>query len=73
MHQVSSQTIHMPDSVDELLIVSDIHGYRQALDGFEKAIANRQKRHQILFCGDLYNAGPHPVECTSWVMKHVIP
>ncbi len=70
MNLVPRQTAELPDEIEELLIVSDIHGYRQALQGFDTAISSRKTRYQILFCGDLYTPGPFPGACTSWVMQH---
>jgi putative phosphoesterase len=66
----TSQFIEISGETEELLLVSDIHGYRHALDGFEKAIFGKKTRYQILFCGDLYAPGTQPVECTAWVMEH---
>lgn len=70
MNTITSESVEVPGETEELLIVSDLHGYRHALEGFEKAVSGKLTRHQILFCGDLYAPGIQPVECTAWVMDH---
>jgi putative phosphoesterase len=70
MNHILSQCIEIPGDIEELFIISDIHGYRQVLEGFDKAISGKTTRYQILFCGDLYAPGIQPVECTAWVMEH---
>lgn len=70
MNTIRSECVEVHSDVEELLIVSDIHGYRHALEGFEAAIASRTTRCQILFCGDLYAPGLQPGECTAWIMEH---
>lgn len=70
MHMTTSQSIEISSETEELLIVSDIHGYRHALEGFETALSDKRTRYQILFCGDLYSPGTEPAECTAWVMEH---
>ena len=73
MNPTTSRSIEIPSDTEELLIVSDIHGYHHVLEGFEKAISGRTARCQVLFCGDLYVPGTQPVECTAWIMEHAGP
>ena len=55
-----------------LLIVSDAHGFRQPLAGFE-ARARLDARTQVIFTGDMVRGGPWPHVVTQWVMEHAGP
>jgi protein phosphatase len=48
-----------------LLILSDIHGNWPAL---EAVLAAEPERNAVVFCGDVVDYGPQPVECLRWLM-----
>jgi putative phosphoesterase len=55
-----------------LLIVSDIHGNWPAL---EAVLAAEPERDAVVFCGDVVDYGPQPVECLRWLMvnaRHLV-
>jgi|SRR5579864_3399177 len=51
----------------QLLILSDIHGNWPALE----AVIRAEPRYDMaVFCGDLVDYGPQPLECLRWVAEH---
>ncbi|MHB1037276.1 MAG: metallophosphoesterase family protein [Pirellulales bacterium] len=50
-----------------LLILSDIHGNWPAL---EAVLAAESQHDAVVFCGDVVDYGPQPVECLHWVMAY---
>ncbi len=52
----------------KLLILSDIHGNWPAL---EAVLAAEPNRDSVVFCGDVVDYGPQPVECLRWVAGNV--
>lgn len=48
-----------------LLILSDIHGNWPAV---EAVLAAEPDRDSVVFCGDVVDYGPQPVECLRWLM-----
>ena len=50
-----------------LLILSDIHGNWPAL---EAVLAAEPKRDAVVFCGDVVDYGPQPVECLRWLAEN---
>ncbi len=50
-----------------LLILSDIHGNWPAL---EAVLAAEPKCDAVVFCGDVVDYGPQPVECLRWLMAN---
>ena len=50
-----------------LLILADIHGNWPAL---EAVLAAEPERDAVVFCGDVVDYGPQPVECLRWVMQN---
>ena len=52
----------------KLLILSDIHGNWPAL---EAVLAAEPQHDAVVFCGDVVDYGPQPVECLRWVMRNV--
>jgi putative phosphoesterase len=51
----------------KLLIVSDIHGNWSALEAVLQAEPNPDA---IVFCGDVVDYGPQPVECLRWLAEN---
>jgi putative phosphoesterase len=47
-----------------LLILSDIHGNLPAL---EAVLAAEPRQDAVVFCGDVVDYGPQPVECLRWL------
>jgi putative phosphoesterase len=54
-----------PQRAMKLLILSDIHGNWPAL---EAVLAAEPERDSVVFCGDVVDYGPQPVECLRWLM-----
>lgn len=52
----------------KLLILSDLHGNLAAL---EAVIAAEPQRDAVVFCGDVVDYGPQPVECLRWLRENV--
>lgn len=48
-----------------LLVLSDIHGNWPAL---EAVLAAEPEHDAVVFCGDVVDYGPQPVECLHWLM-----
>ena len=67
---MEAQTAHVDDSVDRLVIVSDLHAYREPLAAFEECLAALPGRSQVCVDGDLFEGGIDPAETVSWVRKH---
>ena len=53
--------------MSKLLILSDIHGNWPAL----QAVLDAEPHYDMaVFCGDVVDYGPFPVECLHWVREH---
>ena len=50
-----------------ILILSDIHGNWPAL---EAVLAAESEHDAVVFCGDVVDYGPQPVECLRWLMQN---
>jgi protein phosphatase len=48
----------------KLLILSDIHGNWPAM---EAVLAAEPQRDAVVFCGDVVDYGPQPVQCLRWL------
>ena len=57
---VRSVRYQLDDSIDRLLIVSDIHGFARPLEVFDALHAGMSGRSQIVFNGDMCNPGLWP-------------
>jgi len=51
----------------KLLILSDIHGNWPAL---EAVLAAEPEHEAVVFCGDVVDYGPQPVECLRWLAEN---
>ncbi|MGI6420252.1 MAG: metallophosphoesterase family protein [Thermoguttaceae bacterium] len=50
-----------------MLILADIHGNWPAL---EAVLAAEPEHDTVVFCGDVVDYGPQPVECLRWLAKN---
>jgi len=65
--QVLGEQEVMAARTAKLLILSDIHGNWPAL---EAVLAAESECDAVVFCGDVVDYGPQPVECLRWVMQN---
>lgn len=68
---VRSETRRLDDAIDRLLLVSDVHGFLQPLEVFDRIRESLPGRHQVLFNGDLVEGGPQPAETMCWLRRNV--
>ncbi len=68
-YRVERRQLKVPDSVERVLFISDIHSRFEFLKIFEAATA-LDGRTQVVVAGDLLHGGAFPVETMDWVMKH---
>jgi len=61
----------LDDSIDRLLIVSDIHGFVRPLEVFDVLHAAMGGHNQIIFNGDMCNPGLWPAEAMQWIQRNV--
>ena len=64
---ILSARYQLDDSIDRLLIVSDIHGFVRPLEVFDALHAAMAGRSQVVFNGDMCNPGLWPAEAMQWV------
>jgi putative phosphoesterase len=51
----------------KLLVLSDVHGNWPAL---EAVLVAEPVRDAVVFCGDVVDYGPQPVECLRWLVQN---
>ena len=62
--------LEIPESIEKIIIVSDIHAFLLPLREIEKLIGDRRATTQVMFNGDVFGIGPEPIESLEWVMEH---
>ena len=67
---IRSARYQLDDSIDRLLIVSDIHGFVRPLKVFDALHAAMGGRSQIVFNGDMCNPGLWPAEAMQWIRRN---
>lgn len=67
---IKTRALDVDDCIDRLLVVSDIHGFAEPLEAFDRIRAGFDGQSQVIFNGDLYLGGIHPVQTTQWVQEH---
>ena len=68
---IREKTIQVDEDIESLLIVSDIHAFKQPLDAFDKICSEWAKPFQIVFNGDLFAGGVCPDHAVQWVIEKV--
>ena len=67
---MQSRTIVLDDSIERLVVVSDLHSYREPLEVLDARLARFSDRFQVFVNGDLFEGGIDPVETIEWVRKY---
>ena len=67
---IRSALHQLDDTIDLLLIVSDIHGFVRPLEVFDALHAAMGGRSQIVFNGDMCTAGLWPAEAMQWTQRN---
>jgi len=57
----------MQTAAVKLLTISDLHGNLAAL---EAVLAAEPQHDAVVFCGDVVDYGPQPVECLRWLKEN---
>ena len=68
---IRSACHQVDDSIERLLIISDIHSNLQPLLIFDELRKGLEGSYQLVFNGDLFSGGCRPVETAEWVIEHV--
>ena len=66
---IRSARHQLDDSIDRLLIVSDIHGFVRPLEVLDALRAAMDGRSQIVFNGDMCTPGLWPAEAMQWTRR----
>lgn len=68
---IRTRTRTLDDTLDRLIILSDIHAHLPPLKAFDQARLRLKGRNQVLFNGDLCFGGPRPAEAAVWLQDTV--
>lgn len=67
MKTVRFKTISVSDEVHQLIIVSDLHGFAEALAVIDDRLASCTAPFQVIAAGDYVATGLRPVETLEWI------
>ena len=69
MVKIRTQTIHLSDLIDKIIIAADLHSYIEPLKAFEKCLDELTDSVQLFINGDLFCGGIDCLETIEWVRK----
>jgi len=64
---VESSTVEIGSEIDRLIVVSDLHGYREPLLGVDRCLESLPGTRAVFVNGDLFEGGIDPMEMIEWV------
>jgi len=67
---VKFKSITIPEAVEKLIVVSDIHSLIQPLDALDRQLEHVREDYQVVTAGDYFLNGTHPVETLAWVREN---
>jgi len=67
---IESVTVEIDPEIDRLTVVSDLHAYREPLDGVDRCLQSLPGTHAVFVNGDLFEGGIDPAETLEWVRRH---
>ncbi len=62
--------LKLNDSIERILVISDVHSFLEPLKEFERYVAKLPGRSQVVVGGDLFLGGTKPLETLDWVRKN---
>lgn len=67
---VQTHAHDLEETIDRLVVVSDVHAHGPAIDAFEAFRRTFDGRSRLICNGDVFGGGARPVQAASWVMEH---
>lgn len=67
---IHSASHRLDDGIEQLIVVSDIHGHTHPLQSIDKILAGIDAKTQVIFNGDMFYGGPWPLQVLEWVMTN---
>jgi predicted phosphodiesterase len=67
MKMTTIKKMVIDDSVEQLIVVSDLHGFVEPLKIVDRILDRSGARVQVLAAGDYFAIGPYPAETLSWI------
>ena len=68
---MKTDEVSVDNSIEHLVIASDLHGYREPLAAFERSFATASSgQRKLFFNGDMFEGGIDPSETTDWLRKN---
>jgi predicted phosphodiesterase len=64
---IESETVEIDSEIDRLVVVSDLHAYREPLGGVDHLLQSLPGTYAVFVNGDLFEGGLDPVETIEWV------
>jgi predicted phosphodiesterase len=64
---VKTKHLKVPETVERLIIVSDLHGLVEPLEAMDRILSDIQEEFQLVASGDYFVNGAYPVEVLDWV------
>ncbi len=68
--QMESHEIELDDSVDRLIVVSDLHAYREPLAAVDAYLDSLSETYKVVVNGDLFEGGIDAAATIDWVQAH---
>ena len=63
-------SVVISDDIDRLVVVSDLHAYREPLEVLDTHVQDGSIANQVLVNGDILEGGLDAIETVAWVRKH---
>ena len=67
---IKTKTINVLPSVQRLIVISDLHGYKEPLAAFDYLLQQIPDNYEIIVNGDLLDGGIDAGETIDWVVRH---
>lgn len=67
---ITSASHRLDDGIEQLVVISDVHGHLQPLQLIDEILAGYDRKTQVIFNGDMFYGGPWPINVLEWVMKN---
>ncbi len=66
MNNIRVKTLTVDDSIEKLIVVSDLHGFMEPLSVLDKILDRSEESMQVIAAGDYFVNGPYPSEVLDW-------
>lgn len=70
--EIEAERVSLDDSVERLVILSDLHSHREPLEAVDSYLGGLNERYEVFVAGDIFEGGLDAAATVEWVQRRAM-